>query len=78
MYLPTTLDNYKCGEISRTSNSSPSTFNAFLMDVSSNEEYARMRESIYKSVDVVIFCFSLSNIEMSGLSSHYSKDASKE
>ena len=34
------------------------------MDISSLEDYARMRESIYKSVDAIIFCFSLSNIEM--------------
>jgi GTPase SAR1 family protein len=47
------------------------------MDVGSSEDYARMRESIYKSVDVVIFCFSLSNIEMT--SGHlYSKDSTKE
>lgn len=44
------------------------------MDVSSMEDYARMRESIYKSVDVVIFCFSLSNIEMKSVHS-YSKDS---
>lgn len=38
-----------------------------------------MRESIYKSVDVVIFCFSLSNIEISGINNHlYSKDSTKE
>ena len=78
MYLPTTLDNYKCGEIMRSGNSGSQTFNAFLMDVSSREDYARMRESIYKSVDVVLFCFSLSNIEMSGITSHYNKDGSKE
>jgi GTPase SAR1 family protein len=47
------------------------------MDVSSHEDYARMRDSIYKTVDVVIFCFSLSSIEMAGLSTHvYTKDGS--
>lgn len=74
-YFPTTLDNYKCGEITRQSHNGTQTFNAFLMDVSSSEDYARMRDSIYKTVDVIIFCFSLSNIEMPGVTTHvYSKD----
>jgi GTPase SAR1 family protein len=47
------------------------------MDVASSEDYARMRESIYKSVDVVIFCFSLSDIEMTSVQL-YSTDSTKE
>jgi small GTP-binding protein len=75
LYIPTSHDSYKCGEITRSGGSGTQTFSAVLMDVSSQEDYARMRESIYKTVDVFIFCFSLSNIE---LSAHiFGKDQAK-
>jgi len=67
MYLPTTHDNYKCGEITRNGNNGTQTFNAVLMDVSSEETYLKMRESIYKSVDVFLFCFSLASIEIQNI-----------
>jgi hypothetical protein len=63
-YRPTILDNFKCGEISRKSQNEKETYQVFLMDVSTAEKYSRMRNSIYKSVDAIIFCFSLSNFEV--------------
>lgn len=62
LYQPTSHDSYKCGDITRAGSSE--TFSAVLTDVSAREDYVKMRETIYKSVDVFIFCFSLSNIEM--------------
>ena len=42
------------------------------------EDFAKMRESIYKSVDAIIFCFSLANIEMNMNQTHMHSKSENE
>ena len=60
VYEPTMFDQYQVSEIfHRLRSGEKQFFTLTVMDASGLQEHKKIRQSMYKTADVIIFCFSL-------------------
>ena len=64
-YEPTIFDQYQVGDIFHHQRyGEKQTYNLTLMDTSGLPDHKPIRQSMYKTADVIVFCFSLAGLKI--------------